>query len=305
MSMELVSLVGSVAILTLLVAVVYWCIDTRLGILLGIAFLISNNIYSILKLAFHSPRPYWIDPKVKAWASEASFGFPSGHSLMAVSIWGILGVNTRKSRWIAAAILMIFITGISRMYLGVHFLSDVLAGWFLGFVLLGVIYALEKPVTHWISRRKPSRVFLAAASISLVFILLGYFYYSKLISWQFPGDWLPDYISTIHPVMLRDVIDSAGIFTGFAAGACWLAALPGIVGTFSSKGSWKQLTWRCVGGIAGILFLYGSLGMIIPHEETVSVWVLRFLRSSLAGFWISGLAPFIFIKTGLAGTSNR
>ncbi len=297
--MDLVSLIGSVAILTLLVAVVYWCVDTRLGIRMGIALLVANNIYSILKLAFHSPRPYWIDPNVKAWGSEASFGFPSGHSLMAVSIWGILGLNSKQSRWIVASILMIFITGISRIYLGVHFLSDVLAGWFLGFVLLGLIYAVEKPVSEWITREKPSRVFFISALFGFAFIAMGYIFYARLNPWQYLADWLPEYKSIINPVMLRDVIDSAGIFVGFTAGACWLTSIKSQIGTFTANGNWKQLIWRCVVGIAGILFLYGSLGMIIPHGETISVWVLRFLRFSLTGFWISGLAPFIFIKTRL------
>jgi membrane-associated phospholipid phosphatase len=298
--MDLLSQVGSVISLTLLVAFVYWCVDTRLGIRLGITLLISNNIYSVLKLAFHSPRPYWVDPNVKAWAAEPSFGFPSGHSMMSASVWGIFSLSTRKRRWIAGAFFLIFLIGISRMYLGVHFLADVLAGWSLGFVLLVLIYTLEKPATTWINRERPGLVFLASAAIGIVFIALGYFFYIKLVPWQFPSGWLAEFEPAIHPVMMRDIVESAGIFIGFAGGTCWLRTLTATLGIFNPHGTGPQMVWRCMVGIAGILFLYGSLGLVVPHGETIAAWVVQCVRSGLTGFWISGLAPFIFIKTGLA-----
>lgn len=296
--MDLLSLAGSVAILLLLVAIIYWCVDTKLGIRLGIAFLFACNTYSLLKLAFHSPRPYWVDANVKALSTESSFGFPSGHSHMATAVWGMLGIKSRKSGWIAGSILLIFLIGISRMYLGVHFLSDVLGGWTLGFLLIALMAVLDKPVSNWAERTKPGIVFSVALAIGIVFLSLGYFFYNNLLPWQLPPEWNTQFQSSIQPVSMKDIVESAGIWIGFAGGICWLRSLTGI-GPYKTTGTRSQLIWRCLLGIAGILFLYGSLGLITPHFDSVVAWLIRLLRSGLSGFWISGLAPFVFIKSGL------
>jgi hypothetical protein len=63
---------------------------------------------------------------------DLSFGFPSGHTSSAFAVWGGLAVVFRK-RWLAwLAPLMIVLIAFSRLYLGVHFLADVLGGAVLG-----------------------------------------------------------------------------------------------------------------------------------------------------------------------------
>ena len=86
-------------------------------------------INTVLKLAFHRTRPH-------LWNSlrpELGFGFPSGHSMGSVTVASALIVLTWNTRWrypvlILATILAVLI-GLSRVYFGVHYPSDVLAGW--------------------------------------------------------------------------------------------------------------------------------------------------------------------------------
>jgi membrane-associated phospholipid phosphatase len=296
--MDLLSLVGSVFFYTLLIAIIYWCVDTRLGIRLGIAFFISCNTYSLLKLVFHSPRPYWVDANVKALSTESSFGFPSGHSHMAAAVWGMLGFKSKKGGWIAGSLILIFLIGISRMYLGVHFLSDVLGGWALGFLLLALMALLDKSVSNWVERSKPVIIFAAALLVGIFFLVLGFFFYSSLLPWQLPSEWNAQFQSSIHPATMKDIVESAGIWIGFAGGICWLRSLTGI-GPYKTTGTRSQLIWRCLVGIAGILFLYSSLGLVIQPSDGIIIGSIRLLRSGLTGFWISGLAPYVFIKSGL------
>jgi undecaprenyl-diphosphatase len=85
----------------------------------------------LLKYAFHRPRPYFNDPIL----TLTGYSFPSGHTMMATALYGVLAayfctttVDWRR-RWLivmAAAVLIAFV-GFSRMYLGAHYLSDVLA----------------------------------------------------------------------------------------------------------------------------------------------------------------------------------
>jgi membrane-associated phospholipid phosphatase len=86
----------------------------------------------MLKFAFHRLRPAWDDPILLI----GSFGFPSGHAMAATLLYGFLAAfvarKVRAWRWrvltVLTAGMLIVLIGFSRLYLGVHYLSDVLAG---------------------------------------------------------------------------------------------------------------------------------------------------------------------------------
>jgi undecaprenyl-diphosphatase len=91
---------------------------------------------TLLKGAFARPRPDFVSHQ----AYVATPGFPSGHSMLATVVYLTLGVLLArvvavprfKLYALAVAIVMSFLVGVSRVYLGVHFPSDVLAGWAAG-----------------------------------------------------------------------------------------------------------------------------------------------------------------------------
>lgn len=98
-----------------------------------------------LKLAFHRPRP-----PVSFFATPMphSYGFPSGHALYAACFFGLLAALAaprvanrwgRAAIWLAAAALALAI-GFSRLYLGVHYPSDVLAGYAAGVIWTGAVF---------------------------------------------------------------------------------------------------------------------------------------------------------------------
>jgi len=93
----------------------------------------------ILKLTFRRDRP--LDPLLQA---AKGFSFPSGHALMSVTFYGLLILivwqNIKKAwlRWTLSAFLILLIVaiGLSRVYLRVHYASDVLGGFTVGLVWL-------------------------------------------------------------------------------------------------------------------------------------------------------------------------
>lgn len=107
-----------------------------------------------LKLFFAMPRP--VDPI--ALMTIDSFSFPSGHAAAAATLYGfllwmMLGTGkTDRIRALFAAIFfaIIVLVGFSRLYLGVHYLSDVVAGYFVGFiwVMIGISLARSKRFTR-------------------------------------------------------------------------------------------------------------------------------------------------------------
>lgn len=114
----------------------------------GALFLVFNVVIwagvgnSFIKHLVQRPRP-----TVDRLVTASSYSFPSGHSITAMLLWGsiivLLGWTLRQHRnwrWGLTGLLSLWIViiGVSRVYVGVHYPSDVVAGWSLGFVLLTI-----------------------------------------------------------------------------------------------------------------------------------------------------------------------
>ena len=107
----------------------------KLAIFLVVTCLGGGAIDTVVKVAVGRPRPEVDEPIVTAFGKS----FPSGHSMQAVVCYGALLLvflpfcTSRQRRWaIAATVTLILAIGVSRLTLGVHFVSDVLGGYALG-----------------------------------------------------------------------------------------------------------------------------------------------------------------------------
>lgn len=106
---------------------------------LNLTVIISTIINQVLKYLFQRPRPILINKIV-----ETGYSFPSGHAMASVSFYGFIiyliieSHLNKKIKWITSILLTILIISIciSRIYLGVHFASDVIAGVLLSSSLL-------------------------------------------------------------------------------------------------------------------------------------------------------------------------
>jgi len=301
--MKLFTFLGNEQFYLMVAPAILWCIDSTLGIRLGLFLMINGTVNSVLKIAFHNPRPYWFDNKVNVLgSSENSFGVPSGHAQNAVIVWGTIAhrIKTRWA-WIVACII-IFMIGISRIYLGLHDLQDVLAGWLFGAVMLWLFLRLEKPITNWMKKHSVGMQVLFAFLFSLGLILLIILVRFSLDGWRIPSEWMnnahlafPDE-PVITPLSLHNVLSAPAAFFGLAAGWIWITSRGG----FSVQGEWWRLILRYFSGVLGVLILYLGLGSIFPETETIFAYFLRYIRYALIGIWMSGFAPWLFVKLKLA-----
>jgi membrane-associated phospholipid phosphatase len=147
--MQFFSLLGTEDFFVVALPILYWCVDSMLGLRVAVILLIGTNINAAFKLALHGPRPYWYSPQVRTLATESSFGVPSSHAQNAATIWGLLAATLRKWWGWLAAVLLIFLIGLSRLYLGVHFPQDVLLGWLIGGLFLWLALRCWDPIFAW------------------------------------------------------------------------------------------------------------------------------------------------------------
>lgn len=299
--MELFSLLGTEIIYLLIISGLYWCVNAEIALKLGVILMISGGINDMLKVAFHAPRPYWYSSEVKALAAEGSFGLPSGHAQHAVLVWSILA-NWMKSRWVwVAAICFILGISFSRLYLGVHFPTDVLAGWLIGSLLVWIFIHVERKMTIWFLHQAVHVQYLIALLVSLGIIGMGGVTRLILGDWQMSPLWLANAVRANNhipaPLNLTSVITNAGVFFGMVTGSIWIRQAGGYA---ADKGTVWQMVARYCLGILGIFILWFGLGSIFSNGVNMLSYSLRYLRYALIGAWFTGFGPLLFIRLGLA-----
>lgn len=136
----LVTMVGDRYVMIVLTAVLYWTVDRKLAFRFSVLYLISAGLNVFLKGVFTRPRPYFDEGVVVTGPYETmteGYSFPSGHA-QAAGVIGWFGMHgyekTGKSVFKYVALFILFFVPLSRIYLGQHYLTDVLAGAILGYV---------------------------------------------------------------------------------------------------------------------------------------------------------------------------
>lgn len=138
--------VAAVAVATLAIG---WLIGPwRLGVWAAMTVLMASILNAIAKFGIRRARPDLLEPLIDA----RDFSFPSGHSSLSAVAYGLLAVLVARSRLgsgpkavvIAALVTIVLGVGLSRIYLGVHYPTDVLAGWVAGAAVVLVFAALTR-----------------------------------------------------------------------------------------------------------------------------------------------------------------
>ena len=298
--MRFFSFLGTQDFFFLVLPLIYWSVNAALGLRVAFVLLTSVAINSCAKLWFASPRPYWVSDRVIPLSAETSFGTPSGHAQNAVSVWGIIAAGIRKPwAWITAGALA-FLIGFSRLYLGVHFVHDVMVGWLIGIVVLWLFLRFWDSSAAWLKiQTLPYQAGLAFV-VSLIVIAIGFLSVQRLAGFALPSEWANNALRASEelpdPVSMEDVVTAGGTFFGIALGLAWINSRGG----YQASGPAAKRALRFVVGLIGVLILWRGLGLLLPGGEEVIPLVLRYIRYSLVGFWIIAGAPWLFFRIKLA-----
>jgi len=260
---------GDEAFYLLFMPLIYWSFDRRTGAGLFILVLFSAYLNTVAKVIADQPRPFNYDPRVKPLGHAGGGGLPSGHTQNAVVIWGYLAVRYGKIiGWIIAGFLMIGIP-LSRIYLGVHFPTDLFGGYLLGALILILFFGLVPRLEKWLVQKGFAWQLVLALVLPILMIFLN------------PAD--NRYVTSMVAALM-------GVSAGFVLERRFVR--------FSSDGLiWKRTIRYFLG--AGVLFiLWGGLRIAFSTLEPVA-W-FRFIRYTLVGLWGGLGAPWLFVRLKLA-----
>lgn len=121
----------------------------KISVSMTVCLILGTAINNVLKIIFARPRP-----SVNPLVVETSHSFPSGHSMMSMIFYGYLiylvynHLENKWVKWIFVTVLSISIVciGFTRIYLGVHYFSDIIGGFALGFVYLIMYIDVSKKI---------------------------------------------------------------------------------------------------------------------------------------------------------------
>ncbi|KAA0282426.1 MAG: phosphatase PAP2 family protein [Chloroflexi bacterium] len=291
--MTFFSELGSEEFFFLAMPLIYWCIDSTLGLRVGFILVTSIYLNAIGKAAFAGPRPYWVSSHVRPLWAETGFGVPSGHAQNALSIWGTIASHRRRIWVTVLCVFLILMISFSRLVLGAHFPHDVVVGWLIGGALLWAFSRYWEAVENWLAGKSFVVQVRIAFLVSMVFVVMGMVVYNLLTDYQLPQDWLTNALRSglrPDPTNPTAVFSTAGTFFGLALGVAWTHQRGG----YQAAGpGWKRVL-RFILGFIGILILWQGLGAVFPRSDDLVAYSLRYLRYALVGCWISGGAPWVF-----------
>lgn len=263
---QFLTLFGEQFLLVAIAVFIYWNINRKKGFVIAMSLINALTAMGIIKAVVRFPRP-WIlmeDIETIRLQTATGYSFPSGHTTGAASTFTSIAVTFRK-RWLSiVCAVMITLTGLSRIYLCVHWPQDVIGGILIG---CGLSFLLAGPFGRlYDNKEKSIRITLILGIITAVLFIV----ISILLS-----------VDKIDAMAFEDLNITFSTYSGLAFGY----ALERKVFDFKAEeGSRKIKVLRYVIGLAvmaGILFgmkeLFIALGIYNP--------VTRAFRYFLVGFW--------------------
>ena len=279
------SLFGEIEGYVLIIALIFAVFDKRLGTRMAVLVLLAMSLNHILKTIIQNPRPFvfegswmqkWAVPPENARELVAEFSTPSGHAMAAAAAYGFIALSVKDRAVKLLAIAVLALTGLSRPYLGVHYVEDIALGWLIG---LGLA---------WLAFRWGDRIARTWQRLGLIPGL-------GLCSAATAAIWLGTITATSG--QLAGQPNAFLSYLGFLTGLCVAMPLEARYVNFQPAGErWMQKLARyflCVLLVGLTLGLLDSGFSRLTDDDSFSGDVLRYFRyalASVAGFFIAPLA---------------
>ena len=274
---------GEELLLILILGILFWGFDKKLGKAVGLNVLMGLVWNPMVKNIFLRRRPYFdhegikilrlVDGSADAYdISAQGFSFPSGHSTDAVALYGSLALKKRTKPLLWLFPILAVLVGLSRVVVGAHYPTDVLAGWALGFFAIGAVSLLRRLIKN------------------------DYAFYGALLLTALPG---------LFYCKSADYFTALGLLVGFIAGAVLEEKLV----RFENTKSIPRALLRALGG--ALLFFGLNWILKLPFSKdflnsgTYPALIVRAIRYALIAALEFGVYPLVFRYTAQWGAKKN
>lgn len=265
--MMLITDLHSETVYILLLPLVFWLVDKKVARHLAAVFALGLWANDVLKDLFNTQRPFVNHPELNPpdGAVETALGgaFPSGHAMNPLMFWGLAAWYLKRPWFSWVAGIGIFLIGISRLYLGVHWPLDIIGGWAFGAIAL---WFFIKTANFWRAEGQSLTQQLAYA----ILLPLGALAIAVVVA---PGD-------------LHTILTMVGAYMGMAVG---FALEERFIGFDPRVGSIVSQVLKVLVGFALVMGIRVGVKALFGESEPVT-----FVRYFLMGLSATYLLPLLW-----------
>ena len=286
------SFFGSASFYFFFIILLYVMWDKRLAVRLSVVVLLTMFFNDLLKILIKNPRPFvadgtykekWAVPPAEARGLALEYSTPSGHAMGSSAFYSYLFAFTRNRFVRLGLVLLVVFIGISRPYLGVHYVEDVLLGWAIGIPVGLVAFRYSGTLANlWSEVPHGLQIAITVAGSAVVWLLAV-----ALNGWHIDSQ-------------VREMTVYCGWLTGLVI-ACPLELRIVNFDPRSGRLAAKLLRYLLSIGImmAIALVLDAAFAPVAGHASIIGS-ALDYLRLATASFAGMFFAPFVFCKLKLA-----
>ena len=267
---SIVTMLGEETVMVAILGFIYWCYDKKFGVYAATNLMVGMVANPMIKNVFLRLRPYMVHEQVMCLKPVhegdlydpllQGYSFPSGHTSNSSTMYFSLPVYGKKKWLVVIGILVPFLIGVSRVFLGVHYPTDVMAGWLLGVVVVAVMTFLQKKIK---TKRK---LYL----LIIILCIPGCFYCTS-----------------------NDYFTSLGMMLGFFAASLFEEKYI----HFENTREWKKIICRVFCGLMVFLIMNVLLKALFGIIEVEALkFFLRVVRYAILVFVTMGIYPLSFHK---------
>lgn len=285
---QLITYFGEDVLFLVLALILLWCINKNEAYYVLISGFVASMVGQFLKTLCKVDRPWVKDPNFKPVESAVhaanDYSFPSGHTIIVTSTWGATALSFGGKLLRIGAPILIFMVGLSRMYLGVHTPRDVLAGWGIGIATILLLRPLMKRALN------NSRIMWGVIAGSVILAASNLVLVTLTAENCMPRD----------PVSLQAFMDrmdgatkNAWTFMGLAIGLIFIHWMDSRISHFETDAVWWAQILKVSIGLAILLTVKGVLKAplyTLTHGHYLADGIRYFLITIIGG----GLWPLTF-----------